>query len=507
MTGPLLVIRDADGAERTVELRDGVMRIGRGADNEIIIGDAAKGVSRAHAELHVENGRCTIVDLHSQNGTWVNALRVQRAEVRPDQEVAIGVFRLRLQTASTPSVSATGRPGPRPQPATVVAPRAAVAGGIVAGHSGAAATAAGAARSGHRFAADVTVRRRHQSGADAGGAAADDGTGAGRQAQKIEPAVDLRRHRRPGDDWARLRAVQPSAEENRRTRGRPRAGCAAARTGRTCGRASGTAGRRASNSRRRRTSSTARSGGKHETIGEARSGETGGDDAGDRTRAAARHDRRTTDAQPAGATRAERTRDATAWRPGPSAARTAEAVRTTAENLPVPRKPGETVQEWQARSSALQARYAFAKVALDRGDFSAAAGGFAAILLEEPGFLDAPQLLVKARDGLRAAAAEMIESGNKLDTAGDWVSALKKYDQAREIDRTVPGLDEAVKRVRDKMHAAGGNALRRARQFDALGRFADALLEYEKAAQWLSPDDPNQQIARGRADQLKARQK
>ena len=182
-------------------------------------------------------------------------------------------------------------------------------------------------------------------------------------------------------------------------------------------------------------------------------------------------------------------------------------MRTTAENLPVPRKPGETVQEWQARSSALQARYAFAKVALDRSDFSAAAGGFAAILLEEPGFLDAPQLLVKAREGLRTAAVEMIDAGNKLDATGDWVSALKKYDQAREIDRTVPGLDEAVKRVRDKMHAAGGNALRRARQFDALGRFADALPEYEKAALWLSPDDPNQQIARGRADQLKARQK
>jgi tetratricopeptide (TPR) repeat protein len=182
-------------------------------------------------------------------------------------------------------------------------------------------------------------------------------------------------------------------------------------------------------------------------------------------------------------------------------------VRTTAENLPVPRKPGETIQEWQTRSSALQARYAFAKVALDRGDFSAAAGGFAAILLEEPGFLDAPQLLVKAREGLRAAAAEAIDSGNKLDAAGDWVSALKKYDQAREIDRAVPGLEDAIKRVRDKMHTAGVNALRRARQFDALGRFADALIEYEKAAQWLSPDDPNQQIARGRADQLKARQR
>ena len=238
------------------------MRIGRGADNEIIIGDAAKGVSRAHAELHVENGRCTIVDLHSQNGTWVNALRVQRAEVRPDQEIAIGVFRLRLQTG-TPSVSATGRPGPRPQPATVARAAAADAGGLVTSHSGAgpAATsvAAGAARSGHRSAADVTVGGRHQSGADAGGARPAMEQAPAAKRKEIEPAVDLRRRRRPRDDWARLRAVQPSAEEDRRTRGRARAGCAAACPGRTGGRASGAAGRRAANSRGHRTSSTARS--------------------------------------------------------------------------------------------------------------------------------------------------------------------------------------------------------------------------------------------------------
>src|SRR5207249_4268198 len=46
---------------------------------------------------HVEGGRCTIIDLHSQNGTWLNGLRVQRAEVRPDAEIAIGLYRLKLE--------------------------------------------------------------------------------------------------------------------------------------------------------------------------------------------------------------------------------------------------------------------------------------------------------------------------------------------------------------------------------------------------------------------------
>jgi tetratricopeptide (TPR) repeat protein len=182
----------------------------------------------------------------------------------------------------------------------------------------------------------------------------------------------------------------------------------------------------------------------------------------------------------------------------------ANASHVIAPSTPVARKPGETVQAWRERGQALQARYAYSKVALDRGDFAAAAGGFAAILLEEPGYLDAPQLLVKARDGLRAAAHDALDAGNRLDAAGDWISALRKFDQAREIDAATPGLDDAVKRVKEKMRVAGNDALKRARQYDALGRPLDALKEYEKAAQWLPAEDPNREAARTRADQLKA---
>ena len=60
---------------------------------------------------------------------------------------------------------------------------------------------------------------------------------------------------------------------------------------------------------------------------------------------------------------------------------------------------------WQIRTAAFQTRYAYSRAALDRGDFAAAAGGFEAILREEPGFLDVPQLLVKARAGLKDVAA------------------------------------------------------------------------------------------------------
>lgn len=456
MSGPFLLIRDAVGSERTVELRDGVMRIGRGAGNDIVIGDASQGVSRNHAELHVENGRCTIVDLHSQNGTWVNALRVQRAEVRPEAEIAIGLFRMRVQMTST--VSTAGRmPSP---PARGVAAGSAV---------GAEATAAADMRPTSELPLHAQLATSpvpipaipHPTAQSAKAPRSRlpliyGGIGA---VAMIALAIALFSipSKKPGDAPALPPAVSPG--------GTPSA-----------------------------PPSTPAAPPASQPAVPPPAPEAPVTAAPATPPAAAAR-------APAPPAKGSATPAASARTSG----KASDALRTTAADLPVPRRPGESLQDWRARGAALQTRYAFAKVALDRGDFSAAAGGFAAILLEEPGFLDAPQLLNKAREGLRAAAAEAIESGNKLDAAGDWVNALRRYDQAREIDRATPGLEDAIKRVREKMHVAGLNAFKRARQFDTQGQLADALTDYEKAAQWLSPDDPNQQIARARADQLRAR--
>jgi hypothetical protein len=562
-TPPRLVIRDPDGSERTVELRDGVMRIGRSADNEIVLGDASKGVSRSHAELHIENGRFTIVDLHSQNGTWLNALRVQRAEVRPDAEIAIGLYRMRLQIApQAPHIQAV-RPEPssaaRPtQPATVVAvpPSAPPASALpiqpappIAPPSAVAPPVAPAPPRPAAVApplppplpppapaappiTDLPMRAEAAAAtspvpmppiAPASKPAAT--AGAAKSGSKLPLVIGavaavavialgatflliMRRSPAPPETQT-ASAPAPAPASTAAPPSAPPAAAAPA--------ASAPAPAPAAPSQPGRPSATTPS-----PRPESRQMTPSG------SRQAAATPATTPPAAPA-APKPEAAapptpappRPATSASPAPpargapsgsgaargAATRGADPVRAAANELPVPRKPGESLQDWQQRSQALQARYAFAKVALDRGDYSAAAGGFAAILLEEPGFLDTPQLLVKAREGLRAAAADAIESGNKLDAAGDWVNALKKYDQAREIDRAVPGLDDAYKRVREKMRSAGTAALRRAKQFDAVGRFAEALSEYEKAVQWLPGDDPQHDAAKARADQLKARLK
>jgi ABC transport system ATP-binding/permease protein len=78
------------------ELRRDVERIGRDDANDVVLDDLL--VSRAHAELHRErSGTCTIVDLGSHNGTYVNGRRVERAPLGPADVVTIGAQRLRLR--------------------------------------------------------------------------------------------------------------------------------------------------------------------------------------------------------------------------------------------------------------------------------------------------------------------------------------------------------------------------------------------------------------------------
>src|SRR3954471_24879893 len=75
---PFLVYRDGDGRQRIVELdeRAGAVTIGRRNDEGAAVPWDGE-VSRLHAELSFRAGEWTICDDGwSQNGTWVNGLRL-----------------------------------------------------------------------------------------------------------------------------------------------------------------------------------------------------------------------------------------------------------------------------------------------------------------------------------------------------------------------------------------------------------------------------------------------
>lgn len=401
-----LRILGGDGVEQLVELREGRLQIGRGRDNDIVLPDPEKGVSRSHAELRIENGRYVVVDLQSQNGTWLNGRRVEQADVPFGAEIAVGAYRLTL-TNDRPTADRTVM---RPVHADPLDDMRATERHDPAAFRPAAPaqTSTGMPRwaLGVAFAVIVIVALAAVAWVAVPGHD-DPAPGADQSAAEPSPAVPSPAvtPTRPGQPDAPAVATEPVSLEPRSPVKRPED------------------------------------------------------------------------------------------KPSAEPARTGEPR--------IGRRPGESTEAWRTRGAALQMRYGYSKAALDRGDYAAAAGGFEAILMEEPGFLDAPQLLVQAQSGVRASARSLYQAGNKLDAAGDWVGALQKYEQARLIYAAIPGLTESLQRVRGKLRTAGTNAFNQARQLEANGRPQEALKEYEKAIQWLPPDDPNRQVARARAEQIR----
>jgi pSer/pThr/pTyr-binding forkhead associated (FHA) protein len=92
----LLVLRD-QAVHRYVELGRRELKIGRGEQNDVILQDPDKIVSRFHAELRPEGAGYILIDLNSQNGTWVDAKRVDRVAMRAGVPVAIGPYHLVLE--------------------------------------------------------------------------------------------------------------------------------------------------------------------------------------------------------------------------------------------------------------------------------------------------------------------------------------------------------------------------------------------------------------------------
>jgi ABC-type multidrug transport system ATPase subunit len=72
-----------------------VMKIGRRPDNDIVVSDL--GVSKQHAELRTSpTGKYQILDMGSHNGTFVNGTRVNQAELKDNDIIAIGHATFRL---------------------------------------------------------------------------------------------------------------------------------------------------------------------------------------------------------------------------------------------------------------------------------------------------------------------------------------------------------------------------------------------------------------------------
>jgi predicted component of type VI protein secretion system len=524
---PKLVITGADGASREIDLTTRDLRIGRAPENDLSLPDPTKGVSRMHAELRYENGRYVITDLNSQNGTWLDGTRVQRADVASGSEIAIGSYRLLLVGTGSPEsktpadinavaartikVDAPARPAPPAlpplppkRPATRDVP-ASAASGPLAGLSGLPKPLVFGGFFAVALIIIVVARLLFAPAEPAPSttAMADLTTAAPSpaetNAQIIERHLAEARTLTAREDYEsairdhldQILLIDPNHAEAVKLKMQAQDAGRAAQTA-----ASNTAvvtppPAEVPTATAPPPPAPATSvSGKPPTTAPTAGGSTAGTKVPPRS------------GSPAQRTPAERRGTPSTASPSATTGRAA----APAETLPSPRRANETPQQWRTRNADLTAQYNAAKGELERRNFAAAISAFEALVKGEPDYLDAPQLLARAREELKAGGKEAYDAGVKAEAAGNWIVAIENYERAQKIDGAL-GAGEAARRVSEKMHAAAVEAFKRARQFDAVGRTADALKEYTNAAQWLPDTDANKAVARQRADQLRAGQR
>jgi cytochrome P450/NADPH-cytochrome P450 reductase len=112
----------------------GTLRIGRAEDNDIVVADPA--VSRHHAELRNVGGQYHLVDLGSNNGTFVNGQRITTAPLTAGDVVVIGTSTFRLAGHELQEFSAGAAAEQPPPPPSPPVPEPLAPGPPIAGDAG-----------------------------------------------------------------------------------------------------------------------------------------------------------------------------------------------------------------------------------------------------------------------------------------------------------------------------------------------------------------------------------
>jgi two-component system, NtrC family, response regulator AtoC len=100
-----LLIYHRDGAQLAQLRPDSRLIIGRDAPSDVCIHDVS--LSRQHAQFSLEGGELTVEDLGSTNGTFIAGQNVEKAVVKPGDEVVLGTVTVTVHEPNK-SAPATG---------------------------------------------------------------------------------------------------------------------------------------------------------------------------------------------------------------------------------------------------------------------------------------------------------------------------------------------------------------------------------------------------------------
>ncbi len=86
---------EVGGRACSFQLTSSSLTVGSHRDNDLVL--PVSGISRRHAVLRIDEGRVTVEDRGSKNGTWINGRRIGRGRLAKGDELTLGAAVLRLE--------------------------------------------------------------------------------------------------------------------------------------------------------------------------------------------------------------------------------------------------------------------------------------------------------------------------------------------------------------------------------------------------------------------------
>jgi pSer/pThr/pTyr-binding forkhead associated (FHA) protein/tetratricopeptide (TPR) repeat protein len=456
---PKLVVTRGGAIEGERPLTGESLRIGRDNQNDVVLSDPAKGVSRFHAEIRAEAGGYTVVDLKSRNGIWVNNKRVTTAALRLGTPITLGPYQLSIQeqpltetfdtlSGDAATISPDSGRLPKPSPDASVLSRPVQPRPPVRQMPRPRETRASSGHDRYRWlwvgsavallvvsiVAFAIVRQRAREAP-----APPSPVAAVPPAPPVSPAPD---HQQEIERYLAAAKEQLANKDY--------------------------------------------------------------DDALSSLNSALALE----PADPGARSLKEEVETARSALVSPPPPRPVPPSERTAAKPPakpptpvepvlvegIPRAPGESPTDYNVRAKRVQDNYGRGKASLDKKDYHAALDSLSAVEREQPGYQDAGALLNQARTELHETARQAMDNAAKNEAAGEWYAALLWYRHAEQFEST-PELVQRTRLAQDRVVKEAYIAFDRANALRKLNETAKAILQYQKVRDWLPPDDEKRQEA------------
>lgn len=556
---PKLLIYHNDEFDSEIELGGQTLRLGRGADNDVVLADPVKTLSRRHAQIVFERGTYTVVDQNSQNGIWAAGVRVPSAPLKSGAPVVMGAYKLLLKPdlvvstgdetmliprggldlkAADPfatvfiaktdippaggSASAPAQPvvpPPPPGEATqirpIVAPPKADAKPAAGEKAAEAAPVAKPAAPAAEAAAKADVK---PPAAPAAPAKAEPAKAEPPKAE-AKPAAAAAAAPKPEAKPAAAAAAAPAppkppaapapappAPAAAKAPEPPKPAAKAPEPAKPAAKKGDAGGSRMKYIAAAAVLLLAAGGGGYFMFG--RTPAPAQQTAAVASEPVAAPAPVAKEPTPAPPEPVQPTPTPVAKAPVRTPKVTGEPKETSVkpvvkkEDPPPPPEPRVVVPPPPPPPDP-QTLFEKARSAMIAGDYLSAVSGFEQVLKLDANYPNAANLLGVARGGAKNAAQLAIDAGNKLEMNGDFLGARKQYDRAGELDPGAPAVASAIRRLIARMQGAGEAAFKAARQYDATSKTKEAIASYESALQLLPANHESVPVARERLAALK----